>query len=84
MASVPDEFYDFSRFVNEQMSDQMDGLSLEESLAAFRVYQKELSRFKNKIQPALDELNESGGSDLEMDSIITRGRQQLAEEGISE
>jgi len=84
MASVPNEFHDFSRFVTEQISDQMAGLSLEESLAAFRLYQAELNRLRDEIQPALDELDESGGTDLDVGSIIARGRQKLAEEGISE
>ncbi len=84
MASVQNEFHDFSRFVTEHMSIQMATLSLEESLAAFRIYQAELNRFRDEIQPALDELDESGGTDLDMGSIIARGKKQLAEEGISD
>lgn len=68
------------RFVTEQLNDRTVDLSLEEAVAAFRAYQAELARCREQLRPAIDELNSSGGSDLDVDSIIARGKQQLAEE----
>ncbi|MDP7066242.1 MAG: hypothetical protein QF637_01340 [Acidimicrobiales bacterium] len=78
------DFREFNRFVTEQLAGRETELSLEESVAAFRAYQSELSRCRDELQPAIDELDAAGGIALDMDVIIARGKQQLAEEGISE
>lgn len=81
---TPSDFRDFNRFVTEQLAGRDTELSLEESVAAFRAYQSELACCRDELQPALDELDATGGIALDMNTIIARGKQQLAEEGISE
>ena len=76
---MPSDFQDFNRFVAEQLVGRNADLSLEESVAAFRAYQRELARCRNELQPALEELDATGGVSLDMDAIIARGKQQLAE-----
>ena len=80
----PSEFHDFNRFVTERLSATKADLSLEESVAAFRAYQSELAKCREALKPALNELDGTGGSLLDMASIIARGKQMLADEGISE
>jgi hypothetical protein len=79
---TPNDFHDFNRFVAEQLADRTVDLSLEESVAAFRAYQSELARCREQLQPAIDELDSTGGSNLDVEAIIARGKQKLAEEGI--
>ena len=78
------DFREFKRFVTERLAGRKTELSLEESVAAFRAYQSELSRCRDELQPAIDELGATGGIALDMDAIIVRGKEQLTEEGISE
>ena len=78
----PNDFQDFNKFVTEHLSDHASNLSLEEGVAAFRAYQSELARCREEIKPAIDELDETGGTDLDIDAIIARGKKKLAEEGI--
>lgn len=81
--NTPSEFHDFNRFVTERLANVDSGLSLEESVAAFRAYQAELEKCHEALQPAIDEMDETGGTVLDMESIIARGKQMLAEEGIT-
>lgn len=78
--NTPSEFHDFNRFVTERLANVESSLSLEESVAAFRAYQAELKKCREALQPAMDE---TGGTVLDMESIIARGKQMLAEEGIT-
>ena len=73
----------FNQFAKLHLSQAQNGLTLEEGLAAFRAYQDELARFKKETQPALDELDASGGSELDIEKIIAEGRKRLTEEGIT-
>ena len=68
----------------EHLSVTDADLSLDESVAAFRAYQAEIDHCRKVIQPAIDELNAGGGSELDIQSIIARGKAMLASEGITE
>lgn len=81
--NTPSEFHDFNRFVTERLANVDSGLSLEESVAAFRAYQAELKKCREALKPAIDEMDETGGTVLDMELIIARGKQMLAEEGIA-
>lgn len=71
----------FSRFV----VDRLDGrdLSLEECLAAYRVYETQLAECKADIAPAIRALDAGQGTPLDMDAIIAKGQAILASEGIA-
>ena len=76
------EFQKFNDFVSQQLAGRDEELSLEESVAAFRAYQAELARCREELQPPIDELDTNGGTELDIDAIIARGRRQLEQEGI--
>jgi hypothetical protein len=82
--NTPNEYFDFNQFVVERLSTSGSDLSLEESVAAFRAYQAELSSCRQALKPAIEELDSGGGSQLDMKSIIARGKAMLANEGIAE
>ena len=84
VTNTPNEFHDFNQFVVERLSVTGADLSLEESVAAFRAYQAEIDRCRKAIQPAIDELDAGGGSELDIQSIIARGKAMLASEGITD
>jgi hypothetical protein len=81
---TPTDYLDFNRFVVERLSKSDSDISLEESVAAFRAYQSEIARCRRDIQSAINELDAGGGSELDIQSIIARGREMLAAEGVTE
>lgn len=70
----------FSRIVEERLSGRE--LTLEECLAAYRVYQAELTRFRVEVAPAIAELDVGKATPLDIDAIIQRGKATLESEGI--
>lgn len=81
---TPTDYLDFDRFVVERLSKSDSDISLEESVAAFRAYQSEIARCRREIQSAINELDADGGSELDIKSIVERGRAILAAEGVTE
>lgn len=81
--NTQNEYLDFNQFVVERLSSTASDLSLEESVAAFRAYQAELEKCRNALKPAIDELDSGDGSQLDMKTIIARGKAMLAKEGIT-
>jgi hypothetical protein len=50
---------------------------------AFRAYQRDLERFRNDIQPAIDRFERGEPAiPLDIEDVKRRGRERLAREGI--
>jgi hypothetical protein len=73
----------FHRFLGDQIASGTLDLSPEESVEAFRAYQRELERLRNDLKPAIDRLERGEpGLPLNIDDVKRRGRERLAREGI--
>jgi len=57
-------------------------MTVEESVQAFRAYQRDLARFQRDCKPALAESARGQSQPLDVDEIIARGRQRAAAQGI--
>ena len=81
-AALIDDLQAFNRFVDERLDGDGGRMSLEEGLAVFRRYQEELRSIRQKIGPALDQLDAGGGTELDIEAIIAEGRRRFAAEGM--
>jgi hypothetical protein len=64
------------------MSIERDQLDFEEGTVRAREYAEQLARCRAELKPALAELDADGGTDLDIEEIIEKGREILASEGV--
>ena len=69
-------------FLGQQLQGGSGDLSLEDSVRAFREYQRQLEQFRQDLQPALAESAAGQSQPLDAEDIIARGRQRAAAQGI--
>ncbi len=82
---TPTELESFHRFLTEQLRGGGKGLSPEESLNAFRAYQRDLARLQEGIQPAVERFHRGqGGHELDYDAIRQNVTQRLTEKDITD
>ena len=81
---LKNDFQDFQRFIGDKMDVGDSAISLEQALAEFRAYQRDLERFKNDTRQSLQESARGESTPLDIDDVLERGRQRLAEKGISD
>lgn len=74
---------DFARFI-ERLNCRGESMTAEEATQAYRKQEKQLFQFRQEIQPALEQLEENLGTNLDIGKIITDGRKILAGEGITD
>lgn len=73
----------FHRFLGDQIAIGSVALSPEESVAAFRAYQRDLERLRTGLQPAIDRMERGEPAiPLNIEDVKRRGRARLAREGI--
>jgi hypothetical protein len=79
------EIETFYQFLGERIQEGSVDLSPEESVEAFRAYQRDLDRLKKQLQPALDRfaLGEPA-TPFDPEDLKRRGRERLAREGITD
>jgi hypothetical protein len=74
----------FRRFVDEQIKRGERKLSPEQSVAAFRAYQRDLERLQEELRPALERSARGEGKEIDWEEFERRGRERLAREGITD
>ena len=74
----------FHDFIGKHLQTGGRSLSLEESVNAFRAYQRGLERFKQDLEGALAESARGESEPLDVEDIIVRGRQRAGEKGITD
>jgi len=79
----PSELDVFYHFLAEQLQDGASDLSPEQSVEAFRSYQRDLERLKNDIRPAVEQFKRGEGRQLDYDAIKAEVTQRLAETSAS-
>lgn len=81
---LQNEFQDFQRFIGDKMDVGDSTISLEQALQKFRAYQRDLERFKNDTRQSLEESARGEATPLDIGDVLERGRQRLAQKGISD
>ena len=85
MATEPQsELVWFHRFLSEQLENGASDLSPEESVKAFRAFQRESGRLKKAIHPAVERFKRGEGRELDYEAVKDEVTQRLAEKGITE
>lgn len=70
------ELHHFHEFLGQQLQGEGAPMTVEESVQAFRAYQRDLERFHQDCKPALAESAQGRSEPLDVDEIIARGRQR--------
>ena len=78
------DFQDFQRFLGDKLDVGDSAISLEQALREFRAYQRDLQQFKNDTRQALEESACGESSPLDISDLLERGKQRLAQKGISD
>lgn len=78
------ELQDFQRFLADKLVATSSTISLEQALQEFRAYQRDLQQFKDDTRQALEESARGESSPLDINDVIERGKQRLAQKGISD
>lgn len=81
---LPNDFQDFQRFIGDKLDGDDSPISLEQALEDFRAYQRDLQEFKNDTRKSLEESARGESSPLDIDDVLERGKQRLAQKGISD
>ncbi len=76
------ELQHFREFLGQQLQGESTPVTVEESVHAFRAYQRDLERFKRDCEPALAEIALGQSQPLDAEEIIARGYQRAATQGI--
>lgn len=80
----PSELESFHRFLTEQLSGGRSDLSPEESVEAFRTYQRELKRIQEEIAPAVEAYKRGEGRPVDYEAIKDEVTQRLRERGATD
>jgi hypothetical protein len=79
------EIETFYQFLGMRIQEGAVGLSPEESVEAFRAYQRDLERLRKELQPALTRHDQGeSATRLDAEDVKRRGRERLALEGIND
>ncbi len=79
------EIETFYHFLGERLQEGSVNLSPEESVEAFRAYQRDLERLRTELEPALDRFDRGDSAKpFDAEDVKRRGRERLAREGITD
>ena len=81
---LQNELQNFQRFLHDKFGVTDSTISLEQALHEFRAYQRDLQQFKEDTRQALEESARGESSPLDINEVIERGKQRLAQRGISD
>ena len=82
-AQAASELRLFHDFLGRRL-DVSEHSSVEESVKAFREYQRDLVRLRHDLSSALTESEQGLSEPLDVEDIITRGRERAAADGIKD
>ncbi len=80
----PSELREFYRFLAGQLQAEDSTLTPQQSVEAFRVYQRDLDRLKKDIQPAVQRFEAGEGRELDYETIKQEVTERLAERGVTD
>ena len=74
----------FHKFLGERLKNGRCKLSVEQSVEAFRAYQRELQTLRQDLAPALEESARGNSAPLDIEQLKAEVREALAEKGITD
>jgi hypothetical protein len=74
----------FHRFLGDQLQNGQSDLSPEESVKAFRAYQRDLQRLQDSVRPALERSLRRESQPLDIDDLKARVTKRLDDRGITD
>jgi hypothetical protein len=75
----------FHLFVGERLLQQgFAELTPEQSVEEFRAYQRDLERLRDELAPALEQVHRGEATEIDMEKLITEGRERLAQKGVTD
>ena len=83
-AQLPNELESFHQFLTEQLQHGAGELSPEESVKAFRAYQRDRERCREDIRPALERSLRGESEPLDVEGLKARVTKRLADKGITD
>ena len=85
MATEPQsELELFHQFLSQQLEDHGSDRSPEESVEAFRAYQRDLKRLQGEVRPALERSLRGESEPLDVEDLKARVTKRLADQGITD
>ena len=85
MATVPEsEMIAFYRFLGEQIDGGGSQMPVEESVEAFRAYQRDVARLRQHLAPSVKQAKRGESQPLDAEALIERVTRRLSEKGIAE
>ena len=78
------EIQSFYEFLGRRIRNGGKDLSPEETLREFRAYQRELERFIQDTQPAIEQSQRGESRPLDVDAVMARVEKRLTEENGSD
>ncbi len=84
MPHTPSDVQLLHDYLGKQLHGAGDHLSLDEALAGFQEYYRQLGHLRAKVREAEVSLARGEGQPLDVDAVITRVRSRLAEQGVSD
>jgi len=82
-ANRPDELEAFQLFAQEQLDNDSYGV-VASILNQYRLRQDEIRRLREEIRPAVAQSERGESREIDFEQLKSKGRQRLAEEGISD
>ena len=85
MATVPEsEMAAFHRFLGERIDGGPSEMTVEESVEAFRAYQRDVARLKQHLGPSIEQAKRGESKPLDAEALIERVTSRLSEKGIAD
>lgn len=72
----------FNSFLDQAFGSGRSDATLEEAVAAFRAYQIDLERLKERLQPAIEQADRGEARPLDHEALMQRVRGRLDQRGI--
>ncbi|NQT36353.1 MAG: hypothetical protein HQ581_02625 [Planctomycetes bacterium] len=83
MATVPEnEVLAFYHFLGERMNRGASEMTVEESVEAFRAYQRDIASLRQHLAPSIEQAKRGESKPLDAEAVIGRVYSRLAKEGI--
>lgn len=77
----PSEFDAFAAFVDKRYGGELNNTSLEDALADFRAYERDLARLKAHLQPSIEQAERGELKELDVESLMNSVRERIEREG---
>ncbi len=85
MATAPgNEVLSLFRFLGEQMNRGVSGMTVEESVEAFRAYQRDVASLRQHLAPSIEQAKRGESKPLDAETVIERVNNRLSGEGIDD